>query len=76
MCVPPASLSKQRRKFSEQKSTGFPILQQSGAREGGLGKVGKEKESTCKEMEINIPAILIQYLHLIHYLYEPFYRLQ
>lgn len=42
----------------------FPILQ-SGAREGDLGKMGEEKESTCKDMEINIPAILIQYLHLI-----------
>lgn len=46
----------------------FPILQQSEAREQGLGKMGKEKESTRKDMEINIPAILIQYLHLICYL--------
>ena len=51
----------------------FPILQQSGTREGGLGKMGEEKESTCKDMEINIPAILIQYLHFTRYLYNPFY---
>lgn len=43
MSVSPASLSKQRKKASEQKSMGFFILQQSGADEGGLGKVGEEK---------------------------------
>lgn len=52
----------------------FPILQQSGVREGSLGKMGEKKESICKDMEINKPAILIQYLHLIHYLYDPFYH--
>jgi len=66
LCVAPSQplLSKQRRNASEQKSMDFPILQQSGAREGGLGKMGEEKESTCKDMNINILAILTQYLHL------------
>lgn len=57
MCSPTPSQQAEKKmcseNFSEQKSMDFPILQQSGAREGGLGKMGEEEESTCKDTEIN-----------------------